>query len=118
MWRARFQRRLVPGLSALAVGLALGFALRYLVIEPRQIGQLCGGVGIPWWCAPRAGLIKAHEWFAYGVGAGLCAAIAWWRDDRRWAAAALACAGLGLVLYNSELAATGLLLALIKLSRA
>lgn len=105
-------------LLACAFGLAIGYVLRYQVIEPRSIGQVCGGVGTPWWCPARTGLIKAHEWFVYGGAAVLLALLAWVRDDARWAVAALGCAGLGLVVYNTEVAALGLLLTLMKLIRA
>lgn len=107
------RRALFLGVAALA----LGFALRYLVIEPRSIGQTCGGVGTPWWCPLRTGLIQAHELFVYGGSALALALLAWWRDAPRLAMAGLACGGLGLVLYNTELAAAGLLLALLKLIR-
>lgn len=110
----RFRRALILA----AVALALGFALRYLVIEPRGIGQTCGGIGTPWWCPLRTGLIQAHEVFLYGGSALALAVLAWWRDAPRLAMAGLACGGLGLVLYNTELAAAGLLLALLKLIRA
>jgi hypothetical protein len=101
-----------------ALALGLGWLLRYQVIEPRSIGQMCGGVGTPWWCPLRTGLIKAHEWYVYGGAALACAGAAWWRDDARWAIAGVACAAVGLVAYNTELAAAGLLLALLKLLRA
>jgi hypothetical protein len=101
-----------------ALALVLGWLLRYQVIEPRSMGQMCGGIGTPWWCPLRTGLIKAHEWYVYGGVAILCAAMAWWRNDARWAVAGFACAGVGLVVYNTELAAVGLLLALLKLIRA
>ena len=109
MWRA---------LVLCALGLGVGYLLRYQVIEPRSIGQMCGGVGTPWWCPARTGLIKAHEWFVYGGAAVVLALVAWLRNDARWAAAALGCAGIGLVVYNTEVAAVGLLLALTKLIRA
>jgi len=106
------------GLAVAAGGLALGFLLRYAVIEPRAIGQMCGGVGTPWWCPLRTGLIQAHQWFAYGGAAVALAALAWWRGATGLALAGLGCGALGLVLYNTELAAIGLLLALIRLIRA
>jgi hypothetical protein len=101
-----------------ALALAAGAVLRYHVIEPRPIGQMCGGVGTPWWCPLRTGLIKAHEWYIYGGAAIALAGVGWWRSDARWAMAGLAAAGLGLVLYNTEVAAVGLLAALLKLTRA
>ena len=109
-----------PLLRAIAwtvAGLALGAVLRYAVIEPRGIGQTCGGVGIPWWCMPRAGLIKAHEWFVYGGSSIGAAALAWWRGSAGWAQAALAVGAVGLVAYNTELSAAGMLVALLKLLR-
>src|SRR5258708_6092117 len=106
----RLSPRLGWALAWTAAGLALGAALRYGVIEPRSIGQTCGGVGIPWWCLPRTGLIKAHEWYLYGGSAIAAAAAGWWRRPA-WAQAALGLGGVGLVVYNTEVAAVGILLA-------
>jgi hypothetical protein len=113
----RLSPRLLWALGWTAAGLALGAVLRYAVIEPRSIGQTCGGIGIPWWCLPRTGLIKAHEWYVYGGSAIAAAGLAWWRGRAGWAQAALALGAVGLVVYNTEVAALGMLLALIRLLR-
>src|SRR5438128_12529956 len=110
----RLSPAVIRALLWIAAGIGLGAVLRYAVIEPRRIGQTCGGIGIPWWCLPRTGLIKAHEWYVYGGSAIAAAGLAWWRGRAGRAQAALALGAVGLVVYNTEVAALGMLLALIR----
>lgn len=108
-------RRLLPWLAILAA-FAVGFALRYGLVEPEGYGFRCESGG-PWWCAPRDALIvafhtKAIGWFA--LAAGTLAFVA----RRRGAALAAAmCGALGLVLYNYDLSAVGFGLAVLVLAR-
>jgi hypothetical protein len=98
--------------------LALAFVLRYLWIEPSAMGLACAALPPPWWCAPRTAVILVHQYNGWGLAAlagGIITLLFRWR----WAAALGLGAGLlGLVLYNTGLAAVGLLLTLLRLLRA
>src|SRR5690606_26079025 len=61
--------RLSPALSTwLAVAAVLGVtgALRFMLIEPHEIGHLCLQADAPWWCAVRSGLAVAFRSQAFG----------------------------------------------------
>jgi hypothetical protein len=101
----------------LVVVLAATAALRFLLIEPHEIGHLCLQDGAPWWCAVRDSLATAFRSQAFGwlsLAAGLWA---WWRSDPRWAAAAMLVGAAGLMFYNTDLAAPGVLLGVIALAK-
>ena len=112
-----------PNLSAFAwfgfgaVILAVAFATRYLWIEPSAMGLACAAVPPPWWCAPRTAIILVHQYNGWGLAAlagGLSTLLFRWR----WAAVIGLGAGLmGLVLYNTGLAAVGVLFTLLRLLR-
>lgn len=98
--------------------LALAFVLRYLWIEPSAMGLACAALPPPWWCAPRRSIILVHQhdgWGLVALAGGIVTLLFRWR----WAAALGLTGGLlGLVLYNTGLAAVGLLLVLLRLLRA
>lgn len=102
-------------LAAATLGLAL--VLRYLWIEPSEMGLACAALPPPWWCGPRVAVILVHQWNGWGLtalAAGLIALLF------RWYPLALLglVAGLfGLVLYNAGLAAVGLLASILLLLR-
>lgn len=110
-------RRLLAGALLATVALGLAMAIRYAVIEPRDVGLACVETPHPWWCGPRELLVRASTsnlWGLAALGAGALGLLLRWR----WAALIAYAAGLaGLVLYNAGLGAAGLLLALIGLLR-
>jgi hypothetical protein len=109
-----FPLRVWLGLVAI---LAATAALRFLLIEPHEIGHLCLQTDAPWWCGVRDGVAIAFRSQAFGwlsLAAGLWA---WWRSDARWAAAAMLVGAAGLMLYNTDLAAPGVLLGIIVLAK-
>lgn len=101
----------------LVVVLAATAALRFLLIEPHEIGHLCLQAEAPWWCAARSGLAAVFRTQAFGVASLAAGGWAWWRGDARWAAAAMLIGAAGLMLYNTNLAAPGVLLGIIALAR-
>lgn len=102
---------------ALAAILAATAALRFLLIEPHDIGHLCLQADAPWWCAARGAVAAAFRSQAFGALGLACGLWAWLRGEPRWAAAAMLVGGAGLMLYNTNLAAPGVLLGIIVLAR-
>ncbi len=102
-----------------AVGvLAVAFVLRYAVIEPHSIGIACSEDVVPWWCEPRQAIVLMHAWYAWGtlglLGGALALVFGW-----RWALRlGFAMSLMGLVLYNADYAAPGLVLTLLRLPRS
>lgn len=105
------------GLSGLVV-LGFAFFLRYGVIQPRDVGAICGGELPPSWCMLREGVISFHRfgiWGWAGLAGGVMALFFGWR----WAVwLGFVMSLMGLVLYNTDHAAIGLLLTLLVLPRA
>lgn len=98
-------------------GLAIALALRHLVIEPHDIGMACAADAAPWWCEPRQAIVMMHIWKIWGwsglVGGGLGLVFRW-----RWAIwLGFVMSLMGLVLYNADLAAVGLMLTCLRLPR-
>jgi hypothetical protein len=104
--------------AAVAAVLAATAALRFLLIEPHEIGHLCLQAEAPWWCAARGALAAAFRSQAFGALSLACALWSWRRRDVRWAAAAMVVGAAGLMLYNANLAAPGVLLGVIVLAQA
>jgi hypothetical protein len=98
--------------------LALAFLLRYALIEPHSIGIACGEDAAPWWCAPRQAIVLMHAWFVWGwlglLGGVLALVFGWGWALRIGFAMSL----MGLVLYNADYAAPGLVLTLLRLPRS
>jgi len=118
----RFLPWLAAGLGALVLGCLAGWYGRYHLIEPEELYRTCLAEPRPWWCGPRQRLIGAtftvrgiYGWVSLG------AALAGWLLEGRLVAPcvliALAAGGLGLELYSAPVAALGVLLALLRLSR-
>jgi hypothetical protein len=115
-----------PGLShrAWLVPLLLGAAAltaalvtRYVWIESTEIGLACAPLPAPWWCEARFLLIMVHQHDGWGLAAlatGILALLTRWYP---LALLALVVGLMGLVLYNTGLAAVGLLAASLLILR-
>lgn len=106
--------------ASLAV-LAAALALRYGVVEPREIGAACQvGLG-PWWCDLRMAVVLVFQSGLLGGGSLLLGVVAVLAGDRPLgriaAVAAMMTGAAGLVLYSAGLASAGLLLGLITVVR-
>lgn len=106
-----------PFLAVLLVAvlaLAVALTIRYQVVEPRWISTLCRSGDPPGWCQPRDWMLWANRHQLPGFAA--LAAAAWatlGRGGIGWACAAAALGSFALALYQAELGALALLLALL-----
>lgn len=110
------RRTSLIALAALVAAVtAAALAARYQIIQPADAALACQSATAPWWCGLRAGLVALFPWSGFGwvsVAAGVLA-LAW-----RPAGGLALCAGAaGLVLYDAETAAVGVVLGLIAVSR-
>jgi hypothetical protein len=103
--------------AAVAMAAAAAYGLRIGLIEPEAFGHLCAGGGGPWWCGLRGALIDALHAGAVGVGAVALGAVATFQRQAGVAAAAAMLGVAGLVLYDAEPGAVGLLLGGLVLAR-
>ncbi len=114
-------RRTLLWLALLGFGFALGFWLRYGVIQPTEIGIACGRTDAPGWCGPRQWLISAQHyriWGWVGLAGGLFGLFAADRWGGRWMTAiALVFSAMALVLYNATLGAPAMIVTLLALLR-
>jgi hypothetical protein len=101
-------------LALVALGAA---ALRYGLIEPSEMGQLCAASDAPRWCAWRQALVLGFLAYAYGYAALAATALAllWKHPFAAWLAAALG--AFALQLYCVEAGAFALLLGSLRLLR-
>jgi hypothetical protein len=86
------------------------------VVEPEALAFTCRAAG-PWWCPLRAALIAT---FAHGVfgGVSLVTGGVSFATRRPWVAAlAISLGFAGLILYNYEFGAVGVLLGTLRLAR-
>ena len=105
-------------LALLAGGFALAAWLRYGVIQPQQIGFVCGQAEAPGWCTPRQWLIAAQHYRVWGW-VGLAGALGGlFLGGRALVVLGLLFAALALVLYNATLGAPALVIALLALLRS
>lgn len=103
--------------AAVAAAVAAAYGVRLGLIEPEAFGHLCAGAG-PWWCRPRGALIDLLHTGVLGAAAVALGAFAIYRR-RAWAGLAAAMLGAaGLVLYDAEPGAVGVLLGALVLARA
>ncbi len=104
-------------IHAAVATLAVAFVLRYALIEPHWIGITCSADSAPWWCAPREGVVLMHIYWVWGwlalAGGVLAIAFGWLWAIRLGLVMSL----MGLVLYNADYAAIGLMLTLLRLPR-
>lgn len=97
--------------------LSLALVMRYVWIESTKIGLTCSALPPPWWCEARYAVIRVHQmdvWGLVALGAGLLALVTRWYP---LALLALVFGLIGLVLYNTGLAAVGLLAGLLPILR-
>jgi hypothetical protein len=114
-------RQALPWLLLLAIGVAAAW-LRYRLIEPSIMVELCGGSHNPAWCSWRLLLVLGFQHHAYGVSVYGVAALAaamlallWKRAWAAWLAAALG--AFALELYCFEPGALALLIGCLCLLR-
>ncbi len=121
MTAPRAQRFAVAaGLLVLVAGTVVGWALRFMVIEPESLHAVCGALAPPAWCALREALIVLTFPPHYGQTGLALAVLAWF--TRGWPAALLAVAALlvgsaGLYLFDTGWASSAVLAALLRLPR-
>lgn len=106
MYRTIFKVFLIGALSAAAM-----FAIRLLIVEPDEMAKQCLGydMSLTWQCRLRDLAIYGFSRHLYGpisLGAALLAAIG---GLRAFAAGAIVVGMAGVVLYDFDLAAIGLL---------
>jgi hypothetical protein len=97
--------------------LALALVTRYVWIESTEIGLTCSALPPPWWCEFRYQVIMVHQHDGWGLAAlatGILALLTRWYP---LALLSLMVGVIGLVLYNTGLAAVGLLAGLFPLIR-
>lgn len=113
----RTLRLTLPWLTIALIGLAAA-VLRYGLIEPAQMADLCGADGGPRWCAWRQWAVVAFLGYGYGYAALTAAflALVLRHPLAAWLAAALGAAAL--VLYCFEAGAFALLVGVLRLARA
>lgn len=98
--------------------LAMTMALRYAVVEPETIGQLCSSDGAPWSCGLRAVVIGIFASGTLGLVAIVAGVVATFSRSSTWALVALCLGIAGLVLYAFEAGAVACLLGGLVLARA
>lgn len=106
------------GFAIISVLLLFGIWLRYGVLQSDVVAARCTATSAPWWCAGRNALgllihFRVFGWLA--VAAGIAS---WWIGGRTLAFIGLAAGVLGLSMYNTDLAAVGGVLALLRAVRA
>lgn len=110
--------------GAIVLGLAAGFAVRYLLVEAPELAWACGSLDKPWWCGLREGIIAALRWQGLGLLAAIMGAFALLRRplnsfaSGKLAGLAILSGAAGLLLYAPELSAAGLLLGSLRLLRS
>jgi hypothetical protein len=109
----------IPGRGQIVVGiLLLGavLALRLFWIESRTIGEQCLMPEAPFGCLLRSGVILLFHYHLFSVVTLACAAMAWYREEARWATAAVLAGVVGMVLYNTVPSSVGFLAGLLWLA--
>ena len=98
---------------------SLGYALymRYLAVEQSTVGLACQAGLDTWLCFSRGIVIALFTNLVFGVAALALALINLWRPSLVLFGAALACACLGLVLYNTQTSALAVALLILSFAR-
>ncbi|HKR77242.1 MAG TPA: hypothetical protein VJR95_11280 [Rhodanobacter sp.] len=111
---ARRLHVLTPWLLLVLIGLGAVW-LRYGLIEPPAMAQLCTAASAPAWCTLRQALVLGFLHEVYGVLAILAAVLALLRRSRALAWLAAALGAVALQLYNYEPGALALLVGCLRL---
>lgn len=111
---ARRLRALAPWLLLVLVGLGAAW-LRYGLIEPPAMAQLCTAAHAPAWCALRQALVLGFLHEVYGVAAIFATVLALLRRSRALAWLAAAVGAFALQLYCYEPGALALLVGCLRL---
>ncbi|MEW9622722.1 hypothetical protein [Rhodanobacter geophilus] len=111
---ARLPRMLAPWLLIVLAGLGAAW-VRYGLIEPPAMAQICTAAQAPAWCALRQALVLGFLHEVYGIAAMLAAVLALLRRARALAWLAAALGALALQLYNYEPGALALLIGCLRL---
>jgi hypothetical protein len=105
-------------LGAIAlIALGCGFYVRYQVIEQAAVGIACETDANTWLCAGRRTAIALFTPSAFGIAALGAAVLNLLRPSMMLCAIALACGGIGIVLYNVALSALAIALLILSLAR-
>ncbi len=103
-------------MTAALAALAFALLLRYAFFQSRAVGAICLEAGRPWWCEACDDLGMIHGLWIWGWTGLAGGATGFW-FGRRWAlGAGLIASIIGLVVYNTELGAAGLILTLLGLA--
>jgi hypothetical protein len=113
---AGWPHKALPWLLLISIA-AFSAALRYGMVEPSAVVQLCESGHGPWWCSTRQAIVLGFLSNGYGIAALLAAALSLlWKQ--RWAAwLAAACGAFALEMYCFEAGALALLLGCLRLLR-
>jgi hypothetical protein len=109
-------RRALPWLLLIIVGVAAA-VVRYGVVEPSAVVQLCESGQGPWWCGVRQAIVLGFLGNGYGMAALIAAALSllWKHTWAAWLAAALGV--FALEMYCFEAGALALLIGCLRLLR-
>lgn len=105
MYRTIFKVFLIGAISA-----AVMFAIRLLIVEPDTMAQACLGYNMSWQCKLRTLTVYGFSRHLYGPISVVAAVLGAIGGIRMFAAAAMFVGMAGVVLYDFDLAALGLLL--------
>jgi len=107
-------RLLAPWPLLILVGLGAAW-LRYGLIEPPAMAQICTAAQAPAWCALRQALVLGFLHDVFGVVALIAALLSLLRRSRALAWLAAALGAVALQLYNYEPGALALLVGSLRL---
>jgi hypothetical protein len=113
---AGWSRKALPWLLLIVVGV-FSAALRYGVVEPSAVVQLCESGHGPWWCNARQAIVVGFLNNGFGIAALIAAALAllWKQPWAAWLAAAFG--AFALEMYCFEAGALALLIGCLRLLR-
>lgn len=96
---------------------AVLLTVRLRLVEPDEMAAACAASAAPWYCTVRTLAIQGFVHHGYGYVSVAAALFAWLGSSRAGAVLALAAGMAGVVLYDFELAAPGLMAGALLLMR-